>query len=58
LGERFIDHIIDHILAGGTAAQWMDPASLSVLVFRETGEAWKERLSDHCPVGVRFRMPD
>jgi endonuclease/exonuclease/phosphatase family metal-dependent hydrolase len=52
-GERFIDHI----LAGGAAAQWMDPATLSVQVFRETGEAWKDRLSDHCAVAVRFRLP-
>ena len=53
-GERFIDHI----LAGGAAAQWMQPATLSVLVFRETGEAWKDRLSDHCAVAVRFHLPD
>ena len=53
-GERFIDHI----LAGGAAAQWMDPATLSVQVFRETGEEWKDRLSDHCAVAVRFRLPD
>jgi len=52
-GERFIDHI----LAGGAAAQWMQPASLSVQVFRETGEDWKDRLSDHCAVAVRFRLP-
>jgi endonuclease/exonuclease/phosphatase family metal-dependent hydrolase len=52
-GERFIDHI----LAGGPAAQWMDPATLSVLVFRETGAGWKERLSDHCAIAVRFRLP-
>lgn len=53
-GERFIDHI----LAGGPAAQWMQPATLSVQVFRETGEDWKDRLSDHCAVAVRFRLPD
>jgi endonuclease/exonuclease/phosphatase family metal-dependent hydrolase len=53
-GERFIDHI----LAGGAAAQWMEPATLSVQVFRETGEEWKDRLSDHCAVAVRFRLPD
>jgi hypothetical protein len=29
-----------------------------VLVFTETGESWKERLSDHCPVAVRFHLPD
>jgi endonuclease/exonuclease/phosphatase family metal-dependent hydrolase len=52
-GERFIDHI----LAGGAAAQWMQPATLSVLVFREAGEDWKDRLSDHCAVAVRFRLP-
>lgn len=51
------EHFIDHILAGGPAAQWMEPATLRVLVFRETGEAWKERLSDHCPVSVRFHLP-
>ncbi len=52
------EHFIDHILAGGQAAQWMQPSTLSVLVYKETGEAWKERLSDHCPVSVRFHLPD
>lgn len=52
-GEKFIDHI----LAGGAAAQWMQPATLSVLMFRETGVEWKDRLSDHCAVSVRFRPP-
>ena len=52
-GERFIDHI----LAGGPAAQWMAPATLSVQVFREAGEDWKDRLSDHCAVAVHFRPP-
>ncbi|MDE2006594.1 MAG: endonuclease/exonuclease/phosphatase family protein [Rhodospirillales bacterium] len=52
-GERFIDHI----LAGGAARGWMRSASLRVLVFAEHGRAWKERLSDHCPVSVRFRIP-
>lgn len=53
-GERFIDHI----LAGGPATAWMQPATLSVLTYRETEPIWKERLSDHCPVAVRFRLPD
>lgn len=49
---------IDHILAGGAARRWMDPASVRVLVYRETDAASKERLSDHCPVSVRFRLPE
>ncbi len=49
-GEAFIDHI----LAGGPARQWMQPGSLWVLVYRETDPDMKERLSDHCPVSVRF----
>lgn len=49
---------IDHIIAGGAARGWMQPDSLRVLVYQERGVAWKERLSDHCPVSVRFRLPD
>jgi endonuclease/exonuclease/phosphatase family metal-dependent hydrolase len=49
---------IDHIIAGGAAAGWMRPDSLRVLVFRETGPEWKERLSDHCPVSVHFHLSD
>lgn len=49
---------IDHIFAGGAARGWMLPDTLSVLVYRETDAASKERLSDHCPVSVRFRIPD
>jgi endonuclease/exonuclease/phosphatase family metal-dependent hydrolase len=48
---------IDHILAGGAARGWLEPNSLRVLVYRE-GEDAKERLSDHCPVSVRLRLPD
>lgn len=53
-GEQFIDHI----LAGGPAAEWMQPSTLSVMVFAERGKLWKARLSDHCPVSVEFRVPD
>ena len=49
-------HFIDHILAGGAARSWMDPASLRVLVYRESADR-KEHLSDHCPVSVRFHLP-
>ncbi len=51
------EQFIDHIIAGGTAGAWLEPDTLHVLVFRETGEEWKERLSDHCPVSVRLRVP-
>ena len=46
---------IDHILAGGAARGWMQADTLRVMTYRE-GE--KERLSDHCPVSIRFRLPD
>jgi endonuclease/exonuclease/phosphatase family metal-dependent hydrolase len=49
---------IDHILAGGAARGWLVEDSLRVMVFKETGIAWEERLSDHCPVSARFRLPD
>lgn len=49
---------IDHILAGGAARAWMQPQTLRVLVYRETDPAAKESLSDHCPVSVRFTLPD
>ena len=52
-GESFIDHII----AGGPARDWMDVSTLTVLPYRETDEAWKDRLSDHCPVSVLVRVP-
>ncbi|WP_419729859.1 endonuclease/exonuclease/phosphatase family protein [Lichenicola sp.] len=52
-GEDFIDQV----LAGGPAQSWMEPDSLRVLVYRETDPAMKERISDHCPVSVRFRIP-
>jgi len=51
------DDFIDHILAGGQARNWVEPDSLRVLVYRETDPAWKDRLSDHCPVSVRLDVP-
>jgi endonuclease/exonuclease/phosphatase family metal-dependent hydrolase len=53
-GEAFIDHI----LLGGAARAWLQPDTLRVLIYRETGDIWKERLSDHCPVSVRLHVPD
>ena len=49
---------IDHILLGGPAQAWVVPNSLVVLRYRETGDGWKARISDHCPVSVRLRAPD
>ncbi len=48
---------IDHVLLGGSTASWLVPASLRVLVYKETDTALKERISDHCPVSVRLKIP-
>ena len=53
-GEAFIDHIV----LGNAARDWLLPESLRVMTYRETGAEWKQRLSDHCPVSVRLRLPD
>jgi hypothetical protein len=52
-GEDFIDQI----LVGGPAAGWVVPDSLRVMVYRETSPEMKERLSDHCPVSIKLRIP-
>jgi endonuclease/exonuclease/phosphatase family metal-dependent hydrolase len=52
------ESFIDHILIGGPARAWVAPNTLRVLAYRETDPAWKERLSDHCPVSVRLEAPD
>ncbi|MFC0409077.1 endonuclease/exonuclease/phosphatase family protein [Roseomonas elaeocarpi] len=48
---------IDHILLGGPARGWLRPDSLRVMVYAETGDGWRDRLSDHCPVSVRLLPP-
>ena len=49
---------IDHILAGGAARAWMERTTLSVMTYRETDPAAQDRLSDHCAVSIKFRLPD
>lgn len=48
---------IDHIILGGPALAWPLPDSLRVLVYAERGGDWRERLSDHCPLSIRLRLP-
>jgi endonuclease/exonuclease/phosphatase family metal-dependent hydrolase len=52
------ENFIDHILAGGAAASWMHADTLRVMTYRETDQASKDKLSDHCPVSVKFVAPD
>jgi endonuclease/exonuclease/phosphatase family metal-dependent hydrolase len=47
---------IDHILLGGKARAWFVPGSLRVMVYRETERAYRDRLSDHCPVSVTLKL--
>lgn len=49
---------IDHILLGGAARDWLIADSLRVMVYREQGLEWHDRLSDHCPVSIRLRTPE
>ena len=48
---------ISHILLGGAARGWLMPGSLRVMVYAERDPAMRERISDHCPVSVRMRLP-
>jgi hypothetical protein len=35
----------------------MVPDSLRVMVYAERDRAFRDRLSDHCPISVRLRLP-
>lgn len=48
---------ISHILLGGQAQQWLVPDSLAVLAYAERDRRYQTRLSDHCPVSIRLRLP-
>jgi hypothetical protein len=52
-GEPFVDHI----LAGGAARSWMDPATLRVLVFRSDDGLAADQAAEHCAVSIHFRLP-
>ncbi|TDH61313.1 hypothetical protein E2C06_17575 [Dankookia rubra] len=56
-GARRPRRFIDHILLGGAAPDWLVPDSLRVMVYAERDPAWRERLSDHCPLSLRLRLP-
>jgi endonuclease/exonuclease/phosphatase family metal-dependent hydrolase len=48
---------ISHFLAGGPARDWIAPNSMNVLVYAERDRSFRDRLSNHCPVSVRLRLP-
>ncbi len=48
---------IDHLLLGGAAAEWLVPRSMAVMVYAERERGFRDRLSDHCPVSIRLRLP-
>lgn len=49
--------MVSHLLLGGPAERWLVPGSLAVLVYAERDRSYRDRLSDHCPVSVRLRLP-
>ncbi|PWS36971.1 hypothetical protein DFH01_08800 [Falsiroseomonas bella] len=48
---------IDHILLGGPARDAVVPNSMAVMAYAERDRSFRQRLSDHCPVSVRLRLP-
>jgi endonuclease/exonuclease/phosphatase family metal-dependent hydrolase len=48
---------VDHILLGGAARGWAEQESLRVLVYAERDRRFRDRISDHCPVSLRLRLP-
>jgi endonuclease/exonuclease/phosphatase family metal-dependent hydrolase len=56
-GPRGPRPFIDHILLGGAAERWWLRDSLRVLVYAERDPALRDRLSDHCPISIRLRLP-
>ncbi|WP_135467298.1 endonuclease/exonuclease/phosphatase family protein [Crenalkalicoccus roseus] len=56
-GARGTRPFIDHILLGGGAERWWVRSSLRVLVYAERDRSYRDRLSDHCPISIRLRLP-
>ncbi len=50
-------HFTDHVFLGGPARGRLVAHSLRVMVYRQTNPAWKDRLSDHCPVSIQLNVP-
>ncbi|WP_207540008.1 endonuclease/exonuclease/phosphatase family protein [Sabulicella rubraurantiaca] len=48
---------ISHLLLGGGAERLAVPSSLRVMVYAERDPAMRDRISDHCPISVRLRLP-
>jgi endonuclease/exonuclease/phosphatase family metal-dependent hydrolase len=48
---------ISHVLLGGPAREWIVPNSMAVMAYAERDRSFRQRLSDHCPVSVRLRLP-
>ncbi len=54
---RGVQPFISHILLFGPAQRMLVPGSLRVMTYAERDPAMRDRLSDHCPVSVRLRLP-
>jgi len=47
---------IDHIVLGRKLGRTLVPGSFAQLTF-DAGDAWRFKLSDHCPISVSLRLP-